>query len=236
MSDEKRPINIYGGINSIATSATTATQTLNGLNGQAPQPAPVAQAEEVGEYHHFFTHDAIGVPKLIDHAKHHIVLHAAYYPKYSFDQQDTNVWNAMSHNTDLHLTAIFTDTEAAWADEFARTLRPYFRTAGDLAKKMIPSRDFFIECKKEFKDKLGNSRVHIYDSARLPFFPVILIDDTLIIGHYAHASVIPPDGLWLTIRHPRIPEMYATLSLGRTPTCSTQEEKAIVRYLEELIV
>ena len=36
MSDEKQPINIYGGYNSIAPSANTANQTVNSPIGQDP--------------------------------------------------------------------------------------------------------------------------------------------------------------------------------------------------------
>ena len=67
-------------------------------------------------------------------------------------------------------------------------------------------------------------------------FPVILIDDTLVIGHYAHSRVIPPHGLWITVQHPNIPAMYTAMLAGIPPVVSTPEESAILRYIEELIV
>ena len=83
--------------------------------------------EVEGTYRIFITHDEVGVPELIRKAQHHIVLHAAYYPKYGFDNQGDDLQKAMYKNTDLKLTAIFTDVEnAVWVDEFAVTLRDYF--------------------------------------------------------------------------------------------------------------
>ena len=76
----------------------------------------------------------------------------------------------------------------------------------------------------------------LIDTARLPMFPVILIDDTLIVGHYAHSSVIPLNGLWITIEHPKILTMYQDLLDGKEVKYETAEEGAILRYLEELMV
>lgn len=196
------------------SSGTTSTSTLDGV------------------YQHFITHDAIGVPELIRKARRHIVLHAAFYPKYGFDNQGDDVSKAMEKNPNLRLTAIFTDINAPWVDEFAFTLRDYFAEKGEFARHLDVTKQHFVRLLKKF----GTKRVHVYDTARLPLFPIILIDDTIIVGHYAHSSVIPPNGLWFTIKHPKIPSMYENLLAGSTPECDTPEESAILRYLEELIV
>ena len=233
MSDEKQPINIYGGYNSIAPRATAATQTVNSPNGQAPESAPTANSHpSTLNCRLFVKHDAIGVPQLLRQACQHIVFHAAYYPNYAVGSQSEDVKEALRQHPDLTLTVIHTDIEhAPWADEFAHSLRTGFKTKEDFEPYMNLSRRFFADLQKEY----GSTRVQLYNNARLPFFPIILIDDTLIIGHYAHSRIIPPHGLWLTIQHPSIPAMYATLLLGRTPVCHSNDEEVLLHYLEELV-
>ena len=159
-------------------------------------------------------------------------VNGVYHPKYGFDNQGDDVSKSMEKNPSLRLTAIFTDVNAPWVDEFAFTLRDYFGEKGEFAKHLDVTKQHFIRLRKKF----GTKRVHIYDTARLPLFPIILIDDTIIVGHYAHSSVIPPNGLWFTIMHPKISSMYESLLAGSMPDCDTPEESAILRYLEELMV
>lgn len=227
---------IKGGNNIIAPSANSTPQTIGGPMISQPVPVPAQPSDAIPQssaiIHHFITHDAVGVPELIRKARRHLVLHAAFYPKYGFDNQGDDVSKAMAKNPNLRLTAIFTDVNAPWVDEFAVTLRDYFAEEGKFATHLEITKQHFIRLRNKFGDK----RVRIYDTARLPLFPVILIDDTLIVGHYAHSTVIPPNGLWLTIKYPKIPSMYESLLAGSAPECDTPEESAILRYVEELIV
>ena len=236
MGKEQQPITVNGSNVIIAPSASTAPQTINPAVAQQPVTAATPSSDVSTQLsaviHHYVTHDAVGVPELIRKAHRHIVLHAAFYPKYGFDNQGSDVSKAMEKNPNLRLTAIFTDVKAPWVDEFACTLRDYFAEEGVFAAHLDVTKQHFVRLRKNF----GTKRVHIYDTARLPLFPIILIDDTIIVGHYAHSSVIPPNGLWFTITHPKISAMYEGLLAGSTPECDTPEESAILRYLEELIV
>ena len=207
----------------ISLHSTTVSQDLN----QGPHTA-----QSFPVIHHFFTHEAIGVSHLLRQARQRIVLHAAFYPKYgSNDNAGVNLRRAMEDNHELQLTVIFTDIDhVVWAEEFAHVLRPRI-PFHDFKKELEKSKGYFINN----LDADVSRRVHIYDSARLPMFPVILIDDILIVGHYAHSSELAPDGLWLTIQHSSIPEMYQKLLKGEDPACKTAEERAILRYVEELV-
>ena len=212
----------------VVPSATGATMT---ITGALPTPA-VAKEEKALTCHLSITHDAVGVPAMMLQARRHIVLHAAYYPKYGMDQQGRVLWKAMKNNPELHLTAIFTDVRnAPWAEEFARIMRPFY-TAEEFQADLDYSKRHFTRCLKEF----GPERVSIIDTSRLPLFPVIMIDNTLVVGHYAHSVEIAPDGLWLTIRHPKISLMYESLLAGNSPYYDAPEEIALIRYIHELIV
>lgn len=202
-------------------------------HGGSQHPSLDAQSPLEGAYRLFMIHDSIGVPQLLRQARKHIVLHAAFYPKYgSNDNAGENLWRAMAENQELQLTVIFTDIDhVMWAEEFAHVLRPRF-SFEKFKKEFERSKDYFLND----LDPEVSERVHIYNTTRLPMFPVILIDDTLIVGHYAHSSEIAPDGLWLTIQHPRIPAMYDSLLASGKSDCTTAEERSITRYLEELII
>ena len=224
---------IKGGSNQILPNAKEANQYFIGDSAIKLVQQDTDQNKSIkGEYRFFIIHDNVGVPDMIRKARHHIVLHAAFYPKYGFDNQGDDVSNAMAKNANLRLTAIFTDFKAPWVEEFAVTLRDYFAEKGKFAQHLDITKDYFVHLRNQF----GPKRVHICDTARLPMFPIILIDDTIIVGHYAHSGVIPPNGLWFSIKHPKIPAMYESLLAGSAPECETPEESAIIRYLEELIV
>ena len=74
-----------------------------------------------------------------------------------------------------------------------------------------------------------NPKTLVFKTVSVPVF-------LIIVGHYAHSTVIPPNGLWFSIKHPKIPSMYESLLAGSDPVCDSPEESAILRYLEELIV
>lgn len=228
-SDKHQHVSITNSQVQVVPSATGASMTFSG-----PQRSPDAQSSPLSSVtcHLHITHDAVGVPALIVQARRHIVLHAAYYPKYGMDQQGKVLWNAMKNNPKLHLTVIFADIrDVSWAEEFARVLRPFY-TAEDFQADLDFSKRHFTRCLKEF----GPKRVSIIDTPRLPMFPIIMIDNTLVVGHYAHSEEIAPDGLWFSIHHPKISLMYESLLAGNSPLCETPEEKALIRYIHEVIV
>ena len=182
----------------------------------------------------FVTHEAIGVSRLLRQARKHIVLHASFYPKYADGEQGDDIKKVMKENKELQLKVIFTNLHTPWIDEFAVLLREKFSDITKFEKEINDDKDYFVGLQSD--PEIDPERVEICDSARLPLFPVILIDDTIIVGHYAHSPEIAPSGLWLTLHHPRIPEMYDQLLKGERPHCATPEERAVIRYLDELIV
>ena len=201
-------------------------------HGLPPVPSP--RREEAGggndsptTYGLYVQHDSVDVPSLLRKAERHIVLHAAYYPKYGLDSQGMVLMEALRGNPRLRLRVIFTRTDKnPWLKEFARILRPHY-TGKDFIKA--------LELLK-LKEQTLPGQVEISSTRRLPLFPVILVDDTLIVGHYAHSSTIAPHGLWLTIHNPKISGMYEALTERKLDVSGlTDEEKAILRYVEECV-
>jgi hypothetical protein len=92
---------------------------------------------------------------------------------------------------------------------------------------------------KDLYENFGSNRVAVIESVKLPMFPIILIDDILIIVFYAHSKFQTPQGLWLKIKNKNVVTMYDKLKIhGNSEAidfsnCS-DEDKAIFRIVEEV--
>lgn len=181
----------------------------------------------------FWGHDSVNVPMLIRNARHYLFFHAAYYPKYGIDEQGEIIKEVMGKSEHLQLKAIFIGSDLDWGDEFAKILRPHFDKQKYEQVKQ-ESKKLFNELKQQY----GDNRVQIIDSKKLPMYPIIMIDDTLVIGFYSHSRFIAPQGIWLTINNPKITYMYEQLILHEKDEIETfdftNEEKAIFRFIEEI--
>ena len=176
-------------------------------------------------------HDTFRTPDLIKDAKHNIFLHAAYYPKYADDSYyDESFRMALRNNPNITIKVILTDTDAVWADEFGYVLRNHFTCKESFRASMQGSINFF----KELSISYPNNVSVVFSSA-LPFCPYIIIDDTILIGHYVHARIKAPAGIWMELCNPKISEMCSkNLSVDTSYVDSLDaESKAISRYIED---
>lgn len=181
----------------------------------------------------FIGHDTVNVTRLMQNAKQYIFLHAAYYPKYGVDEQGEIIKQALEHNHQLKLSVTFSSTSKPWIGEFAKILRPHF-TQSEYKKACDNSKVLFENLQKTY----GENRICINETERLPMFPIIMIDDYLIIGFYSHSRVIAPHGLWLKIRNKNVTTMYEKMKLHGNENVGlsnfSNEEKAIYRFVEEI--
>ena len=72
-------------------------------HGLPPVPSPQREETEGGSdspttYGLYVQHDSVDVPSLLRKAERHIVLHAAYYPKYGLDSQGMVLMEALRGN------------------------------------------------------------------------------------------------------------------------------------------
>ena len=169
----------------------------------------------------------------MQNAKQYIFLHAAYYPKYGVDEQGEIIKQALEHNHQLKLSVTFSSTSKPWTGEFAKILRPHF-TQSEYKKACGNSKVLFENLQKTYVE----NRIRINETERLPMFPIIMIDDYLIIGFYSHSRVIAPHGLWLKIRNKNVTTMYEKMKLHGNENVDlsnfSNEEKAIYRFVEEI--
>lgn len=83
-------------------------------------------------------------------------------------------------------------------------------------------------------------RVQIIETEQLPMFPILMIDNDLIVGFYSHSQIAAPYGLWIKIRNKKVISMYETLAINGGDDANisdfTNEEKAIFRFVEDNIL
>ena len=176
-------------------------------------------------------HDTLNTPNLIRNAKHHVYLHAAYYPKYADDSYyDNSFKTALRQNPNIDIKVIISSTDATWTEEFALILRDHFTSVDKFKDSLHGSVNFF----KQLQERYPNNVQIVYSKA-LPLAPYIIIDDLILIGHYAHAYTKAPQGLWMEIKHEKILEMCSkNLLEDRNYSDSLdQESQAISRYVED---
>lgn len=183
----------------------------------------------------FIGHDSVKVTELIKNAKQYICFHAAYYPKFGLGEQGEIIKQVLKQKTNLKLSVIFTSTKTSWIYEFAQILRSHYINADLYRDAVKTSKKFFENLCVNF----GSNRVVVIESEKLPMFPIIMIDDILIIGFYAHSKFPAPQGLWLKIKNKNVMTMYEKLQIhGNSEAidfsnCS-DEDKAIFRFVEEI--
>lgn len=176
-------------------------------------------------------HDLLKTPERIRNARSNIFLHAAYYPKYADDSlYDEAFKYALRNNPNISIKVIITDLETPWAEEFGLVLRNHFTNKILFKESMQGSINFF----KQLKNSYSNN-IEIVQSSALPFSPYIIIDDTILIGHYAHARIKAPIGLWIEIQDAKIVDICQhDLSHDTKYSDSlSSEHKAISRYIED---
>ena len=172
---------------------------------------------------------------LIQNAKQYICFHAAYYPKYGLGEQGEIIKQVLKQNPNLKLSVIFTSINTSWIKEFAQILRSHYFNTNAYIDAVKTSKSFF----EDLRENIDSNRVAVIESEKLPMFPIILIDDILIIGFYAHSKFPAPQGLWLKIKNKNVVTMYEKLKIhGNSEAidfsnCS-DEDKAIFRFVEEI--
>lgn len=177
-------------------------------------------------------HESLHTPAKMKKAQNYILLHAAFYPKYgSLTEYSDAIYGALKKNPQLEIRVIITDIKEQWATEFGNILRPYFENdLGEFKKAIDTSIAFFRKIKKDYP-----SRVQIVASKALPMAPIVIIDNEILVGHYAHATTMAPDGYWTDIYCEKIIAIYKDVMLENKNFMLnlSDEEKALARYIED---
>lgn len=177
-------------------------------------------------------HDSLKAYNDIEKAKDILVFHAAFYPKYIGDRNphQHSIEYALQNQKTLNVHIIVTDYSAIWMDEFTKVLRNEYPK-----DSLINHIKDNIESINILKNKYP-SRVYLHQAKALPFMPIIIADNIIFVGHYAHSQYPAPDGFWIKIKYKKICNFFNILyNIEDLPDNLSPKEKAIIRYIEDCL-
>lgn len=132
-------------------------------------------------------------------AKKRIFLHAAIYNRFAENVAVSTALESALSCPDVMLQAVLLPVwrdDIVWMDAACQLLRPE-GSREEMLEKAEVSRKFFLRLAKKYPQQ-----VTIYEGKSFPSFPLVIVDETLFCGHYAHSQVLAPEGLWMQLTVP----------------------------------
>ena len=175
------------------------------------------------------TIDLLDTPSLFAASRRRIILHAAVYGAFARSQPHREGLEAALEKPGferLDIIVLEPDNDQGWVRPFLDALR--FGISAQAADDEVAlSYRFMTELARRFPDK-----VHLHPARRLPCLPVVIADNTIIFGQYAHANVHAPQGFWGMIRAD-VPTLLKWTMAGKPPPHAGDEEIAAFRLVNE---
>ncbi|WP_319542499.1 hypothetical protein [uncultured Pseudodesulfovibrio sp.] len=175
--------------------------------------------------------DALNTPKLFAAANRRIILHAAVYGAFAKSEAHCNALSEAIHKPKfkrLDIIAIDPKHGSAWTTSFLGALRFGISTQG-ITDEVASSHQFLTDLSARYPDK-----IHLHPAHRLPCLPIIVADDTIVFGQYAHAGEHAPQGFWGMVKTD-VERLLGWTETGKAPTCATNEEVAAFRLINDCV-
>ncbi len=190
---------------------------------------------------------ALNFDKQFAGAQQRIFLHAAIYNRFAENAAVNNALESALASSDVTLQAILLPVwrDIVWMDAACQLVRPE-GSREEMLKKAEVSREFFLRLAKRYPQQ-----VTIYEGKTFPAFPLVIVDEVIFCGHYAHSQVLAPEGLWMQLSVPKELLRYlaelsvhhfeysidcehwlSTQALGEKKEM-TPHERAVFRYIQE---
>ncbi len=173
--------------------------------------------------------NSIDLPERFGKATRRIILHAGVYGPFAASRPHRNGL-AKALNKDsfkrLDIIGLTEGCPQPWQTQFMDALR-FDASDHEKAKVVLASDDFLeklqIACP---------AKVVIHPLRTLPLMPVIIIDDTIIFGQYAHCSQYAATGFWGVIETD-VDKLLEWAEEDTIPAFATDEEVAAYRLVYE---
>lgn len=190
---------------------------------------------------------ALNFDKQFSRARKHILLHAAIYNRFAENAavSDALEFTLARHGVVLQAILLPVWRDIVWMDAACRLVRPEGSRAEMLEKAEV-SREYFLRLAEQYPQQ-----VFTYEARTFPVFPLVIVDDNIFCGHYAHSQVLAPEGFWMQIAAPvtELLSLAESVAQGehveagaeRKPVAQGKEivspmspqERAAFRYLQE---
>lgn len=158
-------------------------------------------------------------------AKRHILLHAAIYNRFAENSAVASALEtALANGAKIEVIILPVWHDIDWMDAACQLVRPY-GTRSDMLEKAEASRTFFTSLAKQYPQQ-----VVLYEAETLPAFPLVVVDDVLFYGHYAHSQVLAPEGFWMRLSS----HVGTLLSLAESIAMRSRHESSEEGQLHEV--
>ncbi|WP_319466406.1 hypothetical protein [uncultured Pseudodesulfovibrio sp.] len=162
----------------------------------------------------------LNLPSLFAAARKRILLHAAVYGPFADSAPHREALTTALAKPDFERLDIIDLTDAQpWSAPFMHALR-LDATKEEHAKTLHASHEFLHELKKAYPEK-----THVYPQHTIPCMPIIIIDDTIIFGQYAHCEDYAANGFWGIIKAD-VETLFDWAKTNRPGNASDQEVAA----------
>ncbi len=168
------------------------------------------------------------LPQTIAKAQRRVILHTAMYDGLANSELAAALSHALSQPNFEKLSIITVPfiSRKQWLDEFLGMLRPDC-TLPELEHLFNASRDFIVRLAVHHE-----GLVEVYETQAMPCVPCIIVDDTILFGHYTHGSVPLEAGYWFSVTAPTA-QLFEWAALGGPPEQATPRQKASFRFIAD---
>ncbi|MFW5498098.1 MULTISPECIES: hypothetical protein [unclassified Maridesulfovibrio] len=171
----------------------------------------------------------LGIPAMFAEAKRRIILHAAVYGPFSKSEVHIQgLEKALSRTgfNSLDVIAVQPGSENGWDDSFLTALR-FGISRQSVDDELELSQSFLAELAERHPEK-----VNVFPAGNLPCLPLVIVDDTICFGQYAHSSVHAPQGFWGCVEAD-VEKLFSWAESGNVPVGAGADEIAAFRLVSE---
>ncbi|QJB57550.1 hypothetical protein [Pseudodesulfovibrio sp. zrk46] len=174
---------------------------------------------------------SFNLPELFGNASKRIILHAAIYGPFAQSKPHRRALaKALSKDSfaRLDIIALTKSGTQSWRSDFLNTLRNGASEEQKLRE---------IQASDDFLEKLQiacPTKVFVHPLTALPCQPIIIVDNTIVFGQYAHCGIFAPQGFWGCVQTD-VKALLEWRQQGVTPTYATDTEVAAYRLICECL-
>lgn len=171
--------------------------------------------------------EPLDLPARFANARTRIILHAAVYGPFATSAPHRDgLAAALARPSFERLDIIAVSDSQPWSAPFMRALR-LGESEQAHAETLRTSHDYLREL-----DDNGRGKVRIHRQTSIPSLPVIVIDDTLVFGQYAHCETYAADGFW-GVLETDVDKLFLWTKTGGPPDHASAEDVAAYRIVHE---
>ncbi|WP_027186280.1 hypothetical protein [Desulfovibrio inopinatus] len=171
------------------------------------------------------------LPKVLSNAHTRIILHAPPYGPFARNNTILHALESTLFRPDgPTLTALcLPDIHMyPWVMDFMRLLRPQGDSA-EVEHELNRCRLFLQHFARN-----APTRVRLLEMQVPPSLPLLIIDETVFFSHFAHSTVMTPDGFWCSVTAP-VDDFMKHADQGTEPKTSDPVLRATFRIISECV-